>query len=67
MERLNQNLKTQFDRSNQLESVLKNSSNENENLRRNILELQNSFTQKYEVEATRVIRTQEQNIEGLQR
>lgn len=67
MERLSQNLKTQFDRSNQLESVLKNSSNENDNLRRNIVELQNSFTQKYEVEATRVIRTQEQNIEGLQK
>lgn len=44
---MNINLKNQLDKSNQLENALRNSNTENENLRRNIIDIQNNLTQKY--------------------
>lgn len=67
LERVNGNLKGQVEKGNQQENVIRNLTRENEDLKRNIIEIQQTITQRYEVEATRNIRTLEQAVDTLQK
>lgn len=67
LERVNGNLKGQVEKGNQQENVIRNLTRENEELKRNIVEIQQTITQRYEVEATRNIRTLEQAVDSLQK